>query len=629
MRHRLLTLASAAVLAALPVSADESSRPLLRFLRSPDAVSSPEVVSSYRASVDFAALEGSPRLPFPDGRVFDTETVEVERRGPGDFTWRGRVIDPARPGSEGSATLTVQGDLMAGAVFLPDGTTYQIEPDGAEHRLAEIDPGAFSCAHPLVSRETPRRPLENVPALADEPVSRIDVLVVFTRPAREKVRSHRRMRVYVQSAVDITNTAFINSGVDARLNLIATREIDYAESRSGSDDLRFLRTDRGIADLRKSVGADLVSLIVEEADDICGQAFLLTPFNNSPAAFTSSAYSVVLRRCAAGLMTFAHEIGHNLGCQHDPGNANPAFSLFPYAYGHLVNGKFRTVMSYACDGCSRIPNFSNPDIRHQGDPTGIADQRDNHRVINQTRTMVASLLDSPPCKPGPNHLCLLGGRFRAEVLWENQFDGSEGAGRSIPRTDAAGFFSFGDASNVELMVKVLDFGDSIKLFYGQLTNLNFSLFVTDTKTGAARVYSNAPQQCGAVDDAAFASARSLLAVGKAPVAASCSTTKTELCLGSRFQVAVDWSNPGNGTGGKAGVVSLSKVTGAFWFTDPGNLELMAKVIDYGDRIDFFYGTLSNLEYTVTVTDTKTGAVKTYRNPAGRFCGGQDGNAFPR
>ena len=29
-----------------------------------------------------------------------------------------------------------------------------------------------------------------------------------------------------------------------------------------------------------------------------------------------------------------------------------------------------------------------------------------------------------------------------------------------------------------------------------------------------------------------------------------------------------------------------------------------------------------------VTDTTTGAVKTYQNPAGRYCGGLDNSAFP-
>jgi hypothetical protein len=60
-----------------------------------------------------------------------------------------------------------------------------------------------------------------------------------------------------------------------------------------------------------------------------------------------------------------------------------------------------------------------------------------------------------------------------------------------------------------------------------------------------------------------------------------------------------------------------------------NADGTPKVIDYGDRIDFFYGTLSDLEYTLTVTDTNTGQTKSYHNAAGNYCGGLDGGAFPR
>jgi hypothetical protein len=41
----------------------------------------------------------------------------------------------------------------------------------------------------------------------------------------------------------------------------------------------------------------------------------------------------------------------------------------------------------------------------------------------------------------------------------------------------------------------------------------------------------------------------------------------------------------------------------------------------------FYGALSNVEYTLTVTDTMTGKVKTYKNPLGRFASAADTAAF--
>ena len=68
-------------------------------------------------------------------------------------------------------------------------------------------------------------------------------------------------------------------------------------------------------------------------------------------------------------------------------------------------------------------------------------------------------------------------------------------------------------------------------------------------------------------------------------------------------------------------------TGLFTFTDPTNVELLTKVLDFGDRILFIYGALTNLEYVIRVTDTATGAVKSYLNPAGQFCGAIDPDAF--
>jgi ELWxxDGT repeat protein len=37
--------------------------------------------------------------------------------------------------------------------------------------------------------------------------------------------------------------------------------------------------------------------------------------------------------------------------------------------------------------------------------------------------------------------------------------------------------------------------------------------------------------------------------------------------------------------------------------------------------------LTDVEYTLTVTDTASGAVRAYHNPRGRLCGGADTGAF--
>ena len=46
-----------------------------------------------------------------------------------------------------------------------------------------------------------------------------------------------------------------------------------------------------------------------------------------------------------------------------------------------------------------------------------------------------------------------------------------------------------------------------------------------------------------------------------------------------------------------------------------------------DHFWVFYGALSNVEFTIRVTDTATGAVRTYRNPSGTFASRGDVEAF--
>ena len=111
---------------------------------------------------------------------------------------------------------------------------------------------------------------------------------------------------------------------------------------------------------------------------------------------------------------------------------------------------------------------------------------------------------------------------------------------------------------------------------------------------------------------------------------SCFPTATHLCLGhGRFQVDVDWMLPG-GIAGKGQAVPLTDDTGSFWFFDNANLELVVKVLDgrpVNGHFWVYYGGLSDVEYRITVTDTKTGIREIYINPAGRLASGSDVTAF--
>ena len=121
-------------------------------------------------------------------------------------------------------------------------------------------------------------------------------------------------------------------------------------------------------------------------------------------------------------------------------------------------------------------------------------------------------------------------------------------------------------------------------------------------------------------------------------AGTCVPSAARLCLlDGRFALEVRFIDPNvtdpEASPEKPGLVLPSlttEQTGFFWFFDEANIELAAKVLD-GRALNgkhwLLYGGLSDVEYTLTVTDTVTGLTKPYTNEQGSVCGRIDTNAF--
>ena len=121
-----------------------------------------------------------------------------------------------------------------------------------------------------------------------------------------------------------------------------------------------------------------------------------------------------------------------------------------------------------------------------------------------------------------------------------------------------------------------------------------------------------------------------LSIGTIPLTVlRCAAGPNTLCLNQgRFKVQVTWQSDSSSGVGTA--VPVTSDTGQFWFLTSNNIELVLKVVDgtsFNGHFWVFYGALSNLEYDITVTDTTTGAVKTYHNPLGTTASVADVNAF--
>jgi hypothetical protein len=255
-------------------------------------------------------------------------------------------------------------------------------------------------------------------------------------------------------------------------------------------------------------------------------------------------------------------------------------------------------------------------------------------------------------------MCLNQERFQVQVAWRD-FDNNSGVGRAVRMTNDTGYFWFFNQANVELMIKVLD-GTGINgyywVFYGALSNVEYTITVIDSVSGSSVTYFNPSGAFASVGDS-----QAIPSDGKVVHAykeypgtevgpeitidsdqvwaelldspskqGGCSPSGTNLCLnGNRFRVEATWRDF-QGNTGVAQAVPLTGDTGTFWFFSAANIELILKVLDgrsINDHFWVFYGALSNVEYTIRVTDTATGATRTYTNPLGQFGSVGDTTAF--
>jgi len=210
-------------------------------------------------------------------------------------------------------------------------------------------------------------------------------MIVYTNVARAAAGGTSAIQAECQLAIDRTNESYRNSLVNARMRLVSRYEITYDEVGVYNDHLDRLTGTNGmggaapwttVRNNRDTNNADFCTVFVDD-DDFCGQGWCTSAANRG--------YTTVTWSCAAGRLSYPHEIGHNQGCDHDPDNAGTSCA-YSYSFGHRFFGtngvQYRTVMSYAPG--ARVPHFSNPSVTYQGTATGTA-TRDNESTIENRK----------------------------------------------------------------------------------------------------------------------------------------------------------------------------------------------------------------------------------------------------
>ncbi|WP_410211302.1 reprolysin-like metallopeptidase [Aquirhabdus sp.] len=300
-----------------------------------------------------------------------TTSQTIIKRSSTNYSWFGKT-------SDGNTIISVNGNAVEGIIHKRSKVYHLRSLGNGLQALVEVDQSKYPSDEPLgikipsgkvanpkntaTKSAIPITSSDGVvpPVAADNPV--IDVLVAYTPSVKALYTDDAGVLAHVQLAIDDANQTYLNSAINSQLRLVDTQAVNYAGSSNLNQDLNDLvgTTDGNMDDIHarlNTTGADITVLLV--ASDVpasCGLAYV-------GANTTAYAFGVVEDSCAIGNHSFAHEIGHLYGANHDV--ANSGTGGIAYAHGYHYLNEWRTVMAYpsACSAyCPRIPYWSNPNI---------------------------------------------------------------------------------------------------------------------------------------------------------------------------------------------------------------------------------------------------------------------------
>jgi hypothetical protein len=354
--------------------------------------------------------------------------------------------------------------------------------------------------------------------------------------------------------------------------------------------------------------------------------------------------------------TAVHEIGHALGFVSLVGyrDSNPTFpplsSIFDYFRFRpgVTSSTFRTAQRPLSTGGEHVYFAGLPALRMStgnGKGEGGDENQASHWKADELTGVFVGIMD-PTGSPGvvdeltDNDLAAFG-------MMGYTIVGSGGSPTtpvpSVPGNLTASLTSasvarldWTDSTNETSYIVELNVNGGAFAELGTLPANTTTVNITELESG--RLYGFRLKARNSAGDSAYSNTATVNTGGGSPGGA-CSPNANVVCLlSNRFRVSIDYVNafvnppqPGKFIGAKLidGVQNPDVAT--FGISGAKAIEVVVRIQDarpFGvNRFDVYYGGLTDLEYTVTVTDTQTGTTRTYRNAPGTVGGGVDRSSF--
>ncbi len=247
-----------------------------------------------------------------------------------------------------------------------------------------------------------------LPAVPCDDGSTLDMLFVCTASGYQSAGGEQALLDLIAFAVADMNLAFSNNGIPLRARVVDIMLMPEFTG-AGPDPCGLVIQAQnggipGVRERRDQVDADLVSVISGVGPVAAGCVTSL------PASISTSQSFRGYNAVAGSYLAFrvlTHEVGHNFGACHVPGDGGgcEAGGIFAYSNAHRFVGRNGTLYGTALSYQGAIlPLFSTPLLTVDGQPAGIAGERDNARTVEELRMAVTNYRcdDEGNCGTGGN-----------------------------------------------------------------------------------------------------------------------------------------------------------------------------------------------------------------------------------
>lgn len=328
-------------------------------------------------------------LPFKipgDPRSYIAFSKTVNSYPDGSYLWIGGLKnDPS-----GEIVLSYAEGFIRGHIIIFD-ERYDIYGLGDQKAIiTNVLREGFTCGAGEVEPDSTIEEPTTINSHSRSTCTEVRTLIVFWSGFTGSVSG--QANYYISGA----NQSMNNSGLNVWLNLVGTFKTPFNDQGSMYNDLNYMNGPQltYFSNLANQYKADIIAWIVNETgDNIKGLA--------SPGPQSGYNY-MIINHSGGNEVTFAHETGHNFGCNHQKcnpyGGASSCYvNVSPaYASAHVFecSGTKRTVMwGNAID--PTIKYYSNPNKNFSGVPTGVANIADHARVINDNKCAIANTQPPP------------------------------------------------------------------------------------------------------------------------------------------------------------------------------------------------------------------------------------------